>query len=566
MNNVIDPASLLAEIYNSTFDYCIFTMDLDGRICTWNVGAERITGYSAEETIGQDNAIIFLPEDVARDEPRQEMRIAQTTGRAKDYRWHRRKDGSQFWADGVLTLIRDASERPTGYLKIFRDITDKKLAEAELHRIANSDLLTGLHNRYSFETHAAELIAIATRSAQPIAMHLIDLDFFKQVNDKLGHHAGDLLLQQVARRMREVLRESDFIARLGGDEFIVLQPNLPSMRAAADLAAKLNDVLSRPFEIVNHEVRISASIGIAICPQDATDIDQLQKKADLALYRAKEDGRRKFHFSTETLDSVTHKRSSELAALRDALERNEFWIAYQPKVASHKGRTIGMEALLRCSSPAFSGYPTEDIINLALEAGLMKRLGFWILREACAQMRQWNEKGLSNLIMCVNLSAQELSDQETPGYIDALIAEMGLPPKALEIEVTERQALDVEKYGVPILNTLRSRGIKIALDDFGTGYSALSYLRDLPVTGVKLDKSFLVGIPHDIQGCAVIKAVMDLAHALGLEIIAEGVETEEQAAFLKEFNCTALQGFLISQPLSAIEMTTWLEHEVRTVH
>jgi diguanylate cyclase (GGDEF)-like protein len=397
-------------------------------------------------------------------------------------------------------------------------------------------------------------------------MHLIDLDFFKQVNDNLDHHAGDLLLQQVARRMREMLRESDFIARLGGDEFIVLQPNLPSMRAAADLAAKLNDVLSRPFEIVNHEVRISASIGIAICPQDATDIDQLQKKGDLALYRAKEDGRGKFHFSTETLDSVTHKRSSELAALRDALERNEFWIAYQPKVALHKGRTIGMEALLRCSSPVFSGYPTEDIINLALEAGLMKRLGFWILREACAQMRQWNEKGLSNLIMCVNLSAQELSDQETPGYIDALIAEMGLPPKALEIELTERQALDVEKYGVPILNTLRSRGIKIALDDFGTGYSALSYLRDLPVTGVKLDKSFLVGIPHDIQGCAVIKAVMDLAHALGLEIIAEGVETEEQAAFLKEFNCTALQGFLISQPLSAIEMTAWLEREVRTVH
>jgi diguanylate cyclase (GGDEF)-like protein/PAS domain S-box-containing protein len=566
MDNLIDSVSLVKEIYNSTYDYGIFTCDLDGKINTWNVGAERITGFLAGEIIGRDNAVIFTMEDQARDEPRQEMHIAKTTGRAADYRWHLRKDGSRFWADGVLTMIRGEAGQHVGYLKILRDITDRKLAEAELHRIANSDMLTGLPNRFSFEAHLEEMIAMACRSGQPMALHLIDLDRFKQVNDSLGHHAGDLLLQQAAQRMRRVLRDSDFVARLGSDEFVLLQPNMPVIQAGAELAAKLNVVLSQPFDIGGHEVKISGSIGIAICPDDGVDSDQLLKKADLALYRAKADGKGKFHYFTEKLDSAAHQRSHDLVELRAALERNEFWIAYQPKVAFSTGETIGMEALLRCSNPAFAGYPVERIVDLAIESGLIKNLSFWVLREACAQLRKWREEGLSDLTISVNMCAHELRDQEMPEHIDALLWEMGLAPTSLEVEITERQALDIERYGLSMLNALRSRGIRIALDDFGTGYSALSYLRNLPVNAVKLDKSFLIGIPYDAQGRAVIKAVVDISHALGLETIAEGVETEEQAAFLKENNCTGLQGFLVSRPLSAAEMASWLRSNNGIVH
>lgn len=561
MGNSIDPTTLLKEIYNTTFDYGIFTFDLDAKITTWNVGAERIMGFSAEEMLGHDSMIIFTPEDQARGESAQEIHIAQVKGRAEDYRWHVRKDGSRFWADGVLTPIHDASGQHTGYLKILRDITDRKIAEAELHRVANCDKLTGLFNRYSFETHSTEMIALASRSGQPMALHLIDLDGFKQVNDNRGHHVGDILLKQAGERLQQVLRDSDYLARLGGDEFVVIQPTLTSVQASADLALKLNKELSRPFNIDGHQVQVSGSIGIAVCPDDASDLDQLLKKADLALYRAKKEGQGKFHFFTEKLDAATHKKSHDLAQLRQVIDRKEFWIAYQPKVAFSTGRTTGVEALLRCSSPTFSGYPMDLIVDLALEIGLMKNLSFWVLREACAQMRKWKDSGLPDLQMCVNLCSQDLTDPETPVYIDALIAEMALKPGDLEIELTERQALDVEKNGLSVLNALRSRGISIALDDFGTGYSALSYLRNLPVTAVKLDKSFLAGIPHDPQGSAVIKAIMDLSLALGLEVIAEGVETTEQAAFLKEYNCTALQGFLISKPLSATDMTAWLAAE-----
>jgi diguanylate cyclase (GGDEF)-like protein/PAS domain S-box-containing protein len=566
MDTLTDSLSLLREIYNSTFDYAIFTIDLEGRVTTWNVGAERIIGFSAKEIIGQHHAIIFTPEDRARDEASQEIQIVQTTGRAEDYRWHMRKDGSRFWADGVLTSIRDDSGQHIGYLKILRDITDRKQAEAEVHRIANCDMLTGLANRYAFETHAIEMIAIAARSGQLLALHLIDLDHFKQINDSLGHHAGDVVLQQAAQRMRKVLRESDFIARLGGDEFVVLQPNMPSMQAGADLATKLIKVLTQPFVIDGREVQISGSVGIAVCPNDVCDLDQLMKKADLALYRAKADGKGRVHYFTDQLDKTAHTRSCEIAELRQAVERKEFWVEYQPKVAFATGQTIGMEALLRCSNRFFAGWPIENVIHLAIEAGVMKNLSFWVLREACAQMRKWKDHGLSNLKMCVNLCSQDLTDHTTPDYIEALISEMTLQPGDLEIEITEREALNVEKHGLAILHALRSRGISIALDDFGTGYSALSYLRNLPVTAVKLDKSFLVGIPDDAQGCTVIKAIMDLSRALGLEVIAEGVETASQAAFLKEFHCTALQGFLVSRPLPAEGMTVWLLGGDRTVH
>jgi diguanylate cyclase (GGDEF)-like protein/PAS domain S-box-containing protein len=565
-NPDIDPIALLNDIYSSTTEHALITTDLQGRVTTWNAGAAFITGYSADEILGKDYSVIFTPMDLARNEPQLEIEIARTTGCCEDYRWHLRKDGSSFWADGILTLMHDGKGQHVGYLKIFRDITERRIAEQENYRIANTDMLTGLANRYALEKHAIDLIAITMRSEQMMCLHMIDFDRFKQINDTLGHHAGDLLLQQASERMRLSIRDCDYIGRMGGDEFIVLQANVPTMQAGGELAEKIFRAISWPFDINGHEVNISCSIGIAVCPHDAIDLDQLMKKADLALYRAKEDGKGRYHYFTEQLDAIAHNRSIELTNLRIAVDNKDFWVAYQPQVAFADGRVLGAEALLRCSSPAFAGYPVERIVDRALEARLMKNLSYWVLRQTCAQMREWKESGLGELKVSINLCSQDLTDLETPVYVSALLSEMDLDPANLEIELTERQALDVEHHGMNVLQALREIGLKIALDDFGTGYSALSYLRDLPVTSVKLDKSFLVGVPHDAQSMAVIKAVIDLSRGLGLEVVAEGVETEEQEAFLRKNDCTALQGFLLSRPLSAPDMTAWFRKNGAMVH
>lgn len=565
-HSLIDPSLLIKSIYTTALDYGILTLDMDGKVTSWNVGAERITGFLANEVMDRKNALIFTPEDIARDEPLEEMRIAQIKGRSEDYRWHVRKDGSRFWAEGALTPLMDAENKHIGFLKIFRDITDRKEAEHQMHRLANTDRLTGLPNRHAFEIHAHELIALAVRARHPIALHLIDLDRFKQINDSLGHHAGDELLQQAAQRMQATLRESDFLARLGGDEFVILQPNMESVQAGAELACKIVQVLSEPFTIGPHEVQISGSIGISMCPQDAIDLDQLLKKADLALYRTKAEEDGKYHYFTEELDAQAHRKNLELSEFRRAVEAKDFWLEYQPKVDSLTGKTKALEALLRCSNPALSTHPIERIIELGLEAGLMKPLSLWVVWQACSQLRQWKESGLADLKMCVNICSHDLIDPEFPKVLSDILAGTGLRGSDLEIELTERQALDVELHGINILHELRSMGVSIDIDDFGTGYSALSYLRNLPVTAVKLDKSFLVGIPHEVQGCSVIKAVMDLSHALELEVVAEGVETEEQANFLRENRCNSLQGYYLSRPLKADAMTVWLNNHSGTFH
>ncbi len=558
MNNLLEPASLLKGIYDSALDYGIFTIDNEGKVTTWNSGATLITGFSAAEMTGQDFALIFTPEDNENGVSRREMHMATATGRAADYRWHMRKNGTRFWADGVLTPIHDDAESQIGYLKILRDITEKKLAEAEILRLATFDNLTGLANRHAFNERFASMAARALRIEQPMALHLIDLDHFKQVNDTLGHRIGDELLAQAAKRMRDVLRDSDFIARLGGDEFVLLQPDMPSAQAGADLANRLLGVLSRPFNIDSHDIQIGCSIGIAVCPNDAKSPDELLTKADLALYRAKEEGRGGFHYFTDNLDAEAHKRSRDHSELRHAVELQQFKLEYQPKVACADGHTVGLEALLRCTNPVLSSYPIEEIIDLAIEVNLIQKITIWVLQEACAQMRRWKNMGLSQLHVCVNLCSKDLIDSKITAWINSTINEYGLQPHNIEIELTERQAIDVEKGGTAILATLHLQGIHIALDDFGTGFSALSCLRNLPIDSLKLDKNFLSNIPDDPDGCAVARAVIDLAHALGLEVIAEGVETNEQVEFLKQTGCNLLQGFLICKPLPPEHMTSWL--------
>jgi diguanylate cyclase (GGDEF)-like protein len=457
-----------------------------------------------------------------------------------------------------LTPLRNAAGKHVGYLKILRDITDKKRAEDEMQRLATMDPLTNLANRAAFRKRLAEMMAVSLRSGQLLILQLLDLDHFKQVNDTLGHHVGDLLLQKVAKRMREVMPDGDLIARICGDEFAIIQLNMPAPQAGGYLAAKLLDALSRPFQIESHQVLSGGSMGLAVCPTDSSSPDELLQKADRALYRAKKKGRNSFHYFTEQLDTMAHERNLNLAELRRAVERNDFWLEYQPIIRLNDGKPTAVEALLRCSNRRLAAYPIEEVIILASEAGLMQRIGTWVVREACLQLSEWKKLGLADLTVCVNVCSRELATPQTATMVRDILAEFGLRPADLGIEVTERQAIDVEKYGIETLNALHVHGVPIVLDDFGTGYCGLSCLNDLPVTSLKLDKTFLDGVPHDRQKCAVAKAVINLATTLNLDVIAEGVESDEQLEFCRREQCTAVQGFIFSKPLDQDDMTDWL--------
>lgn len=559
MPSNIDPRSLLDSIYKSAVDYGIVTLDKRGIVTTWNTGAELITGFRAEEMIGNPLDIFFTPEDRAAHVPQKEIIVALTAGRSADYRWHMRKNGTRFWADGVMTPIFNEFNEHIGFVKILRDITEKKIAEADMHKLINFDVLTGLLNRFSFDMRLKELAAIARRSGRLLIMQCIDLDRFKEVNDTLGHEAGDILLKHVAQRMRQTVRDTDLVARLGGDEFVVLQPSMASPEAGGELANKLTEIISRPYYINGHEILIRCSIGIAICPSDSEEPAQLLKQADLALYRAKKESRGGYHYFTKGLDEAIHKRNQHLAKLKEAEHHKEFRLEYQPQISCETGQPVGMEALLRFTNPTLNSLPVEDVIELAIESGIMPNISFWVLREACMQARKWQDMGFDSLKTSVNLCARELVDEKTPQAMDDILVETGIDPMDLEIELTERQALEAWEGGVCNLEELRSWGISIALDDFGKGYSALSLLRSLPINRVKLDQVFLRGVPDDESSCTVVRSLVTLACALNIEVVAEGVETAEQAEFLCDIKCSAMQGFFYTASMSAEAATQWLK-------
>lgn len=553
-----DRAGLLDAILVSAKHYGIVVMDPNGKIKTWNSGAENIFGYKTPEIIGQPISALFTVEDQKHGVPERELETARRKGRADDLRWHLRKDGSLFWADGVMTPIFGPGGELAGYVKILRDATEQREIEMEVARLARVDPLTGLANRAEFDERLKDMTAAAARHGQLLILQLVDLDHFKQVNDGFGHHVGDLVLREAAQRMLLAVRETDLVARVGGDEFVVLQPDADSPDVGATVAQKLVDTLSEPYIVDGIQVRIGVSIGISVYPQDATDRDQLLRKADLALYRVKDGSRNGYHYFTHELDYKSHKRTRDSEAIHRAVRDGMFTIHYQPEVDVQSGKVVAMEALLRCTEPALSGYPIEQVIALAMDANLMEQVSLWLLNEAASQLREW-EKELPHLKLCVNLCASEMLDEHLPGKISAALARAGLKPADLEVEITERELFDSGERGLSILCKLRSKGISVAIDDFGSGYSSLSYLNNLPIDAVKLDKSFLRDIPDSAQARTVAGAVVDLVCGLDLQIVIEGVETAEQARFFQhQSRCGLMQGYFFSPPLPAPQMTAWL--------
>jgi len=457
--------------------------------------------------------------------------------------------------DGRIIMMQHHPMKDGGWVTTHEDITEQRQQEERIRHLARHDSLTQLPNRVQFVDEMASAEAAVDRG-EKIAVLYIDLDHFKGVNDTLGHALGDKVLQQASARLWGTTRENDVLARLGGDEYALLLRDVDKPADAAAIAERIVTVMSQPFGIEGHQVVIGASVGIAMAPQDGETADELMKNADLALYKAKNEGRSTFHFFETGMDAAIQKRRSLEQGLRLALARNELRLVYQPLVGLKENRVTCLEALLRWDSERGTVSPAE-FIPVAEETGLIVPIGEWVLREACRQAVQWPD----HVRVAVNLSVVQFKNKRLYEMVEAALRETGLKPTRLELEITESLLLADNEVTLKTLHKLRALGVRISMDDFGTGYSSLSYLRSFPFDKIKIDRSFMRDLKSKGDSLAIIKAVIGLGHSLGMSTTAEGIETEEQLAAVREQGCNEVQGFLFSPPVSAAAVTEMLDKE-----
>jgi diguanylate cyclase len=439
--------------------------------------------------------------------------------------------------------------------RAIRYAIERHRAERRLAELAQFDQLTGLANRVLFRDYLLKTMSRAERHRQLVAVMLLDLDRFKTVNDTYGHEAGDVLLRTIAQRLKSSVRESDLVARLGGDEFVVVMDSVGDPGAIAGFANRLLDVVRQPTPLGGCEVVISASIGISVYPTDVDSIDELLASADAAMYRAKEQGADRFHFYTMAMRVHAAHRLEVENGLRGAVARGEFCLHYQPQVALRTGEVLGMEALLRWQHPRRGLVAPGEFVPLAEETGLIVPIGGWVLRAACRQLRQWQRAGHRALRVAVNFSARQFQDEELADTVAATLRECGLAPRCLEIEITESDILKSPGRVQSVLAEFADLGIRIALDDFGTGYSSLNHLRSFPGASIKIDRSFIRNVCSQRHDAAIVHSLIVMAHSLELTVIAEGVETAEQLAFLRDHQCDVIQGFFVGRPVPVEEIS-----------
>ncbi|HZX79818.1 MAG TPA: EAL domain-containing protein [Lysobacter sp.] len=557
----LDSPGLLSALLDSMADHAVILVDPDGRVRLWSIGAERLLGYRGDDMTGRPLSTLLTAEDRADGAFDAAVDAALRDGRALDIRRLVRADGSTLWADCSFSPIRDGDGRLAGVISVCRDATARKRDEETMLHLARIDPLTGLAARSAFDEKLADCAEAALRAHRSMALHVIDIDRLKRINERHGRAAGDALLREAARRIAQLVRPTDVLARLGDDEFALLQPDVDDATDGGRMAAWIVDALAQPFDVDGTALCVGASIGVSVFPRDTVDARQLLRMADVALYKAKADRRGGYRYFTADLDRIAHRLGRARTHLREAIERRALSLHYQPQIDTRSGRAVGMEALLRCSHPALADYPIPDLIALAASTGLIGRLGVWCLDEACRQARAWRDLGIPPLRMCVNFRASELDDASLLDRVADILARTGLTSGDIEIEITEQQLVEYGRPGASVLDDLRAMGASLAIDDFGTGYSSLGYLAQLPVDRIKLDRSFVERVPEDRLSCTVALAVVNLAHTLELGIVAEGVETEAQARFLDSTRCEAQQGFYFSRPMDADAMTRWLlEH------
>jgi diguanylate cyclase (GGDEF)-like protein len=431
------------------------------------------------------------------------------------------------------------------------DITERKQAEQRLAHLAQFDPLTGLPNRTLLHDRLSQTVAQAQRQGRQAAMLFVDLDRFKLINDTLGHHVGDLLIAEVARRLLRCVRAGDTVGRISGDEFGVVLADLAHADDAALVAQKVLEALAAPYHLAGSEAFTSASIGIAVCPGDGTHAEDLLRNADMAMYRAKESTRNAYCFFTPEMNQRASARMQLNNDLRHAIERREFVLHYQPKVDLVSGRMQGMEALLRWNHPARGLVPPMEFVPALEDSGLILPVGEWVLEEACAQIGRWQAAGLAPVPVAINLSAKQFRRRDLDDVVARALAAAGVAPELLELEITESSLMDDPEQAVRLLGSLRRQGVRISVDDFGTGYSSLSYLTRLPLSALKIDRSFVRDAMTNPEAASIVRAIIDMAHNLRFTVIAEGVETEQQVAFLRQHACDQAQGFLYGRPAGA---------------
>jgi diguanylate cyclase (GGDEF)-like protein len=465
------------------------------------------------------------------------------------------RTGETRWLlNNAVGIFRTPGEQ-SGWRGTGRDVTDRKSAEARISYLATRDPLTELPNRVLFNDRLEQGIVAARRTGQSLALLFIDLDRFKNINDSLGHQVGDQLLKQVGTRMLDCIRKGDTLSRLGGDEFVVTLEGLQQAEDAAQVASKIIKALSRPFDISGHTLNTSCSIGISIFPLDADDERAMMKNADTAMYHAKEKGRNNYQFFSPEMNTRAVERHTLETALRQAIEQQQFKLYYQPQVDMRSGKVVGVEALLRWDHPQRGLLAPGTFMAVAEETGLIEPIGQWVLRSACQRARAWQDAGYPALKIAVNISARQLiRPREFARGLGRVLSATGLEPRYLELEMTESLLVHNAEENIAVLRKLGQEGMRIAVDDFGTGYSSLSYLRQLPIDTLKIDRSFVRDIESDSEDAAIIQAIVAMAHSLGLQVTAEGVETRGQLEALAQIGCDEYQGYLFSRPLPAVEI------------
>jgi diguanylate cyclase (GGDEF)-like protein/PAS domain S-box-containing protein len=542
---------LLNSIVNTAADG-IIVIDPAGTIEFSNAAMEKLFGWKPLELIGRNVARLLL----GRSREGQDMLFqgADAVG-GKGAAGHvrelkaQRKDGSVFPIE--LTVSETCVNGGKRSTCILRDVTERKRAEERIRYLAHYDDLTGLPNRVLFAQLLEQALSEAKYAKKEVAVLFIDLDRFKLINDTLSHASGDTVLCQVAKRLVGALARRDTVARFGGDEFVVLMRDCGIPNDVTSTAQGLLSALAAPFVLENQEYHLTASIGISTFPGDGQDAQTVLKNADSAMYRAKEQGKNNYQFYSSQMNVRSFERLVLERFLRHALDQDEFQLHYQPKIDLTSGRVTGMEALLRWIHPGMGMISPAKFIPLAEETGLIVPIGEWVLREACAQARRWQDAGLPPLRVAVNLSARQFAHDGLHAAIVGALEESGLPPNLLELEITESMTMENPEHATAWLQKIKALGITVAIDDFGTGYSSLGYLKRFPIDSVKIDRSFIKDIPGDTDDVAITQAIIAMGHNLRLEVIAEGVESAEQAEFLRRHGCDEAQGYFFGKPLPA---------------
>jgi diguanylate cyclase (GGDEF)-like protein/PAS domain S-box-containing protein len=558
-----------AQVTLNSIGDAVVSTDVWGSVTYLNAVAEVLTGWPCEEAKCHPLEEVFQVIDAdTRETVPNPMKLAiaqnKTVGLGSNCVLVRR-DGVESSIEDSAAPIHDRRGTVTGAVMVFHDVTTARALSCRMAHLAHHDGLTDLPNRVLLDDRLKQAIALASRRKRQLALLFLDIDRFKHINDSLGHAVGDRLLQSVGHRLVSCVRSSDTVSRQGGDEFVILMPDISHSEDAAICGEKIRQAISAPHSIDQHDLHITGSIGIATYPDDGVESETLLQHADFAMYQAKENGRNNVQYFKTEMNTRAVERHSLEGDLREALQRHEFELHYQPKIDLKTGAMIGVEALIRWRHPQRGLVPPVQFIPIAEECGLIVEIGRWVLREGCRQAGAWQDAGLPPIRLAVNISAVELRAKDFVAGVRAILTDTGLDPQCLEFELTETSLMEASGSTAAVLQALKDVGLRIALDDFGTGYSSLSFLRRFPIDTVKIDRSFVRDMTTDADDASIVRAVIGMGESLHLHVVAEGVETREQLAFLRLHDCPGGQGFYFGRPVVAAEFAEVLGRSVAMV-